>query len=54
MNDEGGGVLKAVFFLLLHVWVDKNLSEDYEIGVGLQQGYVMSPWLFNVFMDGIT
>ena len=21
--------------------------------VGLRQGYVMSPWLFNLFMDGI-
>ena len=26
-------------------------SEWFEVGVGLRQGFVMSPWLFNLFMD---
>ena len=28
-----------------------ELSESFTIGVGLKQGCVMSPWLFNIFMD---
>ncbi len=28
-------------------------SERFEIGVGLRQGCVMSPWLFNIYMDGV-
>ncbi len=28
-------------------------SEHFEIKVGLSQGCVMSPWLFNIYMDGV-
>ncbi len=28
-------------------------SEHFEIKVGLRQGCVMSPWLFNIYMDGV-
>ncbi len=28
-------------------------SAHFEIKVGLRQGCVMSPWLFNIYMDGV-
>ncbi len=28
-------------------------SEHFEIKVGLRQGCVMSPWMFNIYMDGV-
>ncbi len=28
-------------------------SEHFEIKVSLRQGCVMSPWLFNIHMDGV-
>ncbi len=28
-------------------------SEHFEVRVGLRQGCVMSPWLFNIYMDGV-
>ena len=30
------------------------MSEWFLVNVGLRQGSVMSPWLFNVFMDGVV
>ena len=30
------------------------MSESFPVNVGLRQGCVMSPWLFNVYMDGIV
>ena len=29
-----------------------DVSEWFPVNVGLRQGCVMSPWLFNVYMDG--
>ena len=29
-------------------------SEWFPVNVGLRQGCVMSPWLFNVYMDGVV
>ncbi len=29
-----------------------ELSESFKVEVGVRQGCVMSPWLFNIFMDG--
>ena len=34
------------------VRVDGVLSESFPTGVGVRQGCVTSPWLFNIFMDG--
>ena len=31
-----------------------DLSEFFPVKVGLRQGYVMSLWLFNVYMDGVV
>ncbi len=32
--------------------VDGELSDSFGVGVGVRQGCVMSPWLFNILMDG--
>ncbi len=29
-----------------------KFSESFAVEVGVTQGCVMSPWLFNIFMDG--
>ncbi len=34
------------------VKVDGELSDSFAFGVGVRQGCAMSPWLFNIFMDG--
>ena len=31
-----------------------DASEWFPVNVGLRQGCVMSPWLFNVYMDGVV
>ncbi len=36
------------------VGVGRGATAGYEVNVGLQQGRVMSPWLFNVYMDGVV
>ena len=28
-------------------------SEQFRIDSGVRQGYIMSPWLFNVYMNGV-
>ena len=30
------------------------MSVQFLVNVGLRQGCVMSPWLFNVYMDGVV
>ena len=36
------------------VRVGNDASEWFPVNVGLRQGCVMSPWLFNVYMDGVV
>ena len=36
------------------VRVENDASEWFPVNVGLRQGCVMSPWLFNVYMDGVV
>ena len=36
------------------VRVGNDVSEWFLVNVGLRQGCVMSPWLFNVYMDGVV
>ena len=54
----GGKLLKAVLSFYIDrmacVRVVNNVSEWFPVNVGLRQGCVMSPWLFNVNMDGVV
>ncbi len=34
------------------VKISGETSEHFDIKVALRQGHVMSPWLFNIYMDG--
>ncbi len=34
------------------VQVKRELSESFKVEVGVKQGCVMPPWLFNIYMDG--
>ena len=36
------------------VRVGNDVTERLPVNVGLRQGCVMSPWLFNVYMDGVV
>ena len=36
------------------VRVGNYVSEWFPVNVGLIKGCVMSPWLFNVYMDGVV
>ena len=36
------------------VRIGMEVSEWFPVNVGLRQGCVMSPWSFNVYMDGVV
>ena len=48
----------AIMILMLCCYdfnvVGNDVSEWFPVNVGLRQGCVMSPWLFNVYMDGVV
>ena len=54
----GGRVLRGIMSFYEDgkacVRVGENVSESFEVKIGLRQGCVMSPWLFNLFMDGVV
>ena len=54
----GGKLLKArqSFYVDSRacVRVGNDVSEWFPVNVGLRQGCVVSPWLFNVYMDGVV
>ena len=54
----GGCVLREIqsFYVgsSAPVRVGSDLSESFEVNVGFRQGCMMSPWLFNVYMDGVV
>ena len=58
MYGVGGRLLEAVksFYRESYacVRVAQGESEWFSVRVGLRQGCVMSPWLFNVYMDGVV
>ena len=53
----GGKLLKAAHSFYIDsrvcVWVENDASEWFPLNVGLRQGCVMSPWLFNAYVDGV-
>ncbi len=53
----GGKLLSAIksFYEAASACVRINgeTSEHFEMKVGLRRGCVMSPWLFNIYMDGV-
>ena len=54
----GGRVLRGIMSFYVEgracVRVGSKVSESFEVKMGLRQGCVMSPWLFNVYMDGVV
>ena len=54
----GGRVLRGIMSFYVEgkacVRVGDEVSECFEVKMGLRQGCVMSPWLFNVYMDGVV
>jgi len=54
----GGKLLRAVKGFYKEskacVRVSREEGEYFPVKVGLRQGCVMSPWLFNIFMDGVV
>ena len=54
----GGKLLKAVKSFYAGskacVRVGNDMSEWFQVKVGLRQGCVMSPWLFNLYFDGVV
>ena len=54
----GGKLLKSVQSFYIDsracVRVGNDVSEWFPVNVGLRQGCVMSPWLFNVYMEGVV
>ena len=53
-----GKLLKAVQSFYIdsrdRVRVRSGVSKWFTVNVGLRQGCLMSPWLFNVYMDGVV
>ncbi len=51
----GGQLLEGIRFFYENasasVRVNGELGESFSVEVGVRQGCVMSPWLFNIYMD---
>ena len=50
-------VKKAFFYIFLTLIifrVGNDVSEWFPVNVGLREGCVMSPWLLNVYIDGVV
>ena len=57
MYDVGGKRLNGIKTMYVNsiVWVrvKKDESEYFRIKGGVRQGCIMSPWLFNVYMNAV-
>ena len=57
MYGVNGSLLKGIQSLYEEseacIRVCRKEGEGFGVKVGLRQGCVMSPWLFNLFMDGV-
>ena len=47
------GIKTMYFNTLACVRVQGGESKCFKIGSGMKQGCIMSPWLFNVYMDAV-
>ena len=47
-------VVSSAEFLCTCVQVGNDVSQWFPVNIGLRQRCVMSPWLFNVYMDGVV
>jgi hypothetical protein len=58
MYGVGGkilGVIKNMYEeSTVCVRIGRKLGRKFKVDVGLRQGCVMSPWLFNIFIDGMV
>ena len=58
MYGVNGRLIEAIKGFYLEskccVRVDGKESDMFDVKVGLRQGCVMSPWLFNLYMDGVV
>ena len=58
LNGIGGRLLRGAKSLYVGskacVRVGNEVSEWFPVRVGLRQGCVMSPWLFNLYIDGVV
>jgi hypothetical protein len=39
---------------MVRVRIGRGLETKFRVDVGLRRGCVMSPWLFNIFVDGVV
>ena len=57
MHDVGGKLFSGIKSMYADssacVRVKGGESERFRIDSGVRQGCIMSPWLFNVYMDGV-
>ena len=57
MYDVGGKLLSGINSTYAdssaYVRIKGDLSEQFRIDSGVRQGCIMSPWLFNVYMDAV-
>ena len=58
MHDVGGKLLGGIKSMyvdsLAYIRVKGGESEWFRIDSGVRQGCIMSPWLFNVYIDAVT
>ena len=40
--------------IIIIIIIINDVREWFPVNIGLRKGCVMSPWLFNVYMDGVV